>query len=61
MNKPKKIVLTILVVMSILMTGAGGILDMLGLSFMKLSSAHAWNDGLYLLVLAIFLFLVWKS
>ena len=61
MNKPKKIVLTILVVMSILMTGAGGILDMLGLSFMKLSSAHAWNDGLYLLVLAIFLYLVWKS
>ena len=59
MNKPKKIVLTILVVMSILMTGAGGIMDMLGLSFMKLSSTHAWNDGLYLLVLAIFIFLVW--
>ena len=59
MNQTKKVILTILVVMSLLMTGAGGIMDMLGLSFMKLSSTHAWNDGLYLLVLAIFIFLVW--
>lgn len=61
MNQTKKWLIIILVVMSLLMTGAGGIMDMLGLSFMKLSSAHAWNDGLYLLVLAIFISLVWKS
>ena len=54
MSTLKKWLLILLVTMSLLMTGAGGIMDMLGLSFMKLSSTHAWNDGMYLLVLAIF-------
>jgi hypothetical protein len=60
MSQLKKWLVIILVVTSLLMTGAGGIMDMLGLSGMKLSSAHAWNDGMYLLVLAIFVMVAMK-
>ena len=60
MSTLKKWLLILLVTMSLLMTGAGGSMDMLGLSFMKLSSTHAWNDGMYLLVLAIFVMIAMK-
>ncbi len=45
-----------LVVLSALMTGAGGLLDMLGQDHLgPVSKTHLWNDGLWLLGLALLL------
>lgn len=51
-----------LVVLSILLTGMGGVLNMLpgdGI-FMRVTSQHSWNDGLFLLLLAILLAILYK-
>jgi len=48
----KKYTIGFLVLMSLLMTGFGGLRNMISSSW-QLTSEHSWNDGLYLLGLAI--------
>jgi hypothetical protein len=42
---------------ALLLTGIGGFSDMLGTPFV-VSKQHAWNDGLFLMLAAIFLLLL---
>ena len=46
-------------VLALLFTGLGGFSDMLGNNFI-ISKQHAWNDGIFLILVAIFLLLVTK-
>jgi hypothetical protein len=48
----KKYLVAFLVLMSLLMTGFGGLRNMISSSW-QLTSEHSWNDGMYLLGLAI--------
>ena len=48
----KKYLIAGLVLMSLLMTGFGGLQNMINSSW-RLTSEHSWNDGMYLLLLAI--------
>lgn len=56
--------LTVLAILSfgiaLLLTGLGGWADMLGQSF-SVSKEHAWNDGIVMMLLAIFLLLLSKQ
>jgi hypothetical protein len=47
--------ISILVVIALLMQGVGGWLNMTGQdsTVFRITSEHAWNDGMFLLVLAI--------
>lgn len=47
-----------LVVMSLFSTGLGGWVDMMGGRPLSISREHAWNDGIYAVLVAIFLVLV---
>jgi hypothetical protein len=48
--------LIVVVILAILLTGLGGLMDMTGREKIGfLSKQHAWNDGLFLLILAILL------
>lgn len=47
-------------VVALLLTGLGGWADMLGKSF-YVSKEHAWNDGIVMMLLAIFLLLLSKQ
>jgi hypothetical protein len=51
-----------LVFFSILLTGVGGVLNMLGTESvsMRFSSQHSWNDGLMLMLLAILIAILYK-
>jgi hypothetical protein len=48
----------LLIVLGILFTSIGGILDMLGKEDVKISKRHFWNDGTYVTVLAVALLLL---
>ena len=46
----------LLVIIAILLTGFGGIVDMLNPPLtVRLTKEHAWNDGIFLMLIAIFL------
>ena len=53
MTPLKKWLLIGLVVLAFIMTSAGGLQDMLGISMWRVTPAHAWNDGQFMLLLAI--------
>lgn len=53
------ILVILLMGMSFAFTGLGGLMDMSGQkNWYGITKKHAWNDGLYLLVLAILVFLL---
>ena len=39
--------------LSLIMTGAGGYIDMTGRNIYTLTREHAWNDGLYLALVSV--------
>jgi hypothetical protein len=55
--KPLKLAAIVLILIAILMTGLGGILDMVQHEYW-ITREHSWNDGLFLVVLAIALLLL---
>jgi hypothetical protein len=57
MSPLKKYLIGGLVVLSLIMTGFGGLQNMITSSW-RLTSEHSWNDGLYLLLLAILVAIV---
>ena len=57
MSTLKKFLLGLLVVLAGLSTGIGGLRDMLGGPAL-ISKEHGWNDGLFLMLLAILVALV---
>ena len=60
MSPLKKGLLIFLVVASLLMSGVGGISDMLGIQTWRVTSAHAWSDSHLLMMLAILVALTLK-
>lgn len=50
--KPKTVAIIVLVILAVILTGFGGLRDMFGISLFGLSKEHAWNDGIFLLMLA---------
>lgn len=56
--KPLKTVAIILIIVATILTGLGGILDMCQSSAFSLTKQHAWNDGLFLAIVAVFLLLL---
>lgn len=50
-----------LIVLGLIFTGIGGILDMTGKDDLKISKKHFWNDGTYVTVLAVALLLLDKK
>jgi hypothetical protein len=60
MTPLKKGLLIVLVVMSFLMTGVGGLRDMFGIGLFGASKEHTWNDGIFLMLTAILVALVLK-
>jgi hypothetical protein len=59
MSKLKKWLLLFLVTMALLVTGLGGLQDMLGIQ-LPFSKEHGWNDGTFLMLTAILVALVLK-
>jgi hypothetical protein len=59
MSTLKYWVLTFLVVAAFLATGLGGLQDMLGVRLM-VSREHGWNDGIFLILVAILVAIVMK-
>lgn len=55
-------ILSILVLVAILMQGLGGWLNMTGQdsAVFRITSQHAWNDGMFLLVLAILIAVLYR-
>lgn len=61
MSPLKKWLLVFLVTMAFLVTGLGGLQDMLGIRFPAFfSKEHGWNDGIFLMLAAILVALVLK-
>ena len=58
--KPLRLVAIILIIVSAIMTGLGGMMDWLSSDF-RITRQHAWNDGLYLAVMACTLLLLERS
>ncbi len=56
----KKWLLIVLVTMSFLMTGFGGLRDMFGISLFGASKEHSWNDGIFLMLTAILVAILLK-
>jgi hypothetical protein len=52
MSRLKFWVLVFLVTMAFLATGLGGLQDMLGVQ-LPMSKEHGWNDGIFLILVAI--------
>ena len=52
MSPTKTYLIAGLVFLSLIMTGFGGLQNMITSSW-RLTSEHSWNDGMYLLLLAI--------
>jgi hypothetical protein len=49
----------VVIIVSLFLTGMGGVADMFGSSAsLRFTKEHAWNDGVYLALVAIFLVLV---
>lgn len=59
MSTTKKLLLGFLVVTAFVVTGLGGLQDMLGIR-LALSREHGWNDGIFLMLTAILVALVLK-
>jgi hypothetical protein len=55
--KPLKLAAIVLLFIAVLMTGLGGLLDIVQHDF-RITREHSWNDGLFLVVLAIALLLL---
>jgi Na+/H+ antiporter NhaB len=49
-----------LIILGIIFTSIGGIMDMIGKDNMVISKKHFWNDGTYVTVLAVALLLLQK-
>ncbi len=50
--KPLRIVAIVMISIALLMTGIGGLLDIVKSDY-KISREHAWNDGMFLVLVAI--------
>jgi hypothetical protein len=59
MSQTKTVLLTVLVGMAFLVTGLGGLQDMLGVR-LPMSKEHGWNDGMFLMLVAIFVQITMK-
>ena len=59
MSQLKTVLLTALVVMAFLVTGLGGLQDILGIK-LPMSKEHGWNDGIFLILVAIFVAITLK-
>lgn len=59
MSTLKKWLLIFLVGMAFLVTGLGGLQDMLGIR-LTVSKEHGWNDGIFLMLAAILVAIVLK-
>ena len=59
MSTLKTWILGLLVVMAFLATGLGGIQDMLGIRLV-ITKEHGWNDGVFLILVAILVAIVLK-
>ena len=59
MSPLKKWILVALVVTAFVVTGLGGLQDMLGIRLV-VSREHGWNDGIFLMLTAILVSLVMK-
>ena len=53
MSPFKQGVILVLVVLAILMSGLGGLCDLLGAGVLPMSSQHGWADAQFLVLLAI--------
>jgi len=56
-NSKRRLAIVALVC-SVIMTGAGGYIDMTGRNIYALTREHAWNDGLYLVLVSVALSLL---
>jgi hypothetical protein len=59
MSPLKKALLVFLVVMAFVATGLGGLQDFFGIKLV-MSREHGWNDGIFLILVAILVALVMK-
>lgn len=59
MSPIKKLVLSFLVVTAFVVTGLGGLQDLFGIR-LPMSREHGWNDGIFLMLVAIFVAIVMK-
>lgn len=59
MSQLKTVLLTALVVMAFLVTGLGGLQDLFGVR-LPMSKEHGWNDGIFLMLVAIFVAITLK-
>ena len=59
MSQLKTVLLTFLVGMAFLVTGLGGLQDILGIR-LPMSKEHGWNDGVFLMLVAIFVSITMK-
>lgn len=50
-----------LIILGIILTSIGGILDITNKNTIKISKNHFWNDGIYVTLLAIALLLISKK
>ena len=55
--KPLKLTAIVLILVAVLMTGLGGLMDMIQHDF-RITREHSWNDGLFLVILAIALLML---
>jgi hypothetical protein len=56
--KVTRVIAIVLVILALLLTGIGGMLDAWRDGVFVISKQHAWHDGMFLTVLAIFLLLL---
>jgi hypothetical protein len=56
--KPLKLAAIVLFLIATILTGVGGWLDLYGESSVRITKQHAWNDGLFLAIVAVFLLLL---
>jgi hypothetical protein len=59
MSQVKTVLLTVLVGMAFLVTGLGGLQDIVGVR-LPMSKEHGWNDGIFLILVAIFVQITMK-
>jgi hypothetical protein len=55
--KPTQVAAIAVMLIAVIMTGFGGLQDMVQTNF-QISRRHAWNDGIFLAILAVFLLLL---
>ena len=61
MSKPFSYLIAVLLTVAVIMTALGGTLDITEKNGITISKAHAWNDGIFLVVFAIALIVFWRS